>query len=454
MNHQSPTTLAFINILDRYLEVSYVYWQRLQEYRGVADDGEDRLVRLIKLIESAEIAPQTAIGRDFKLLSSECAQGQSVALTEDLCEETGYYQKIILERLNNLSLSPKNISTLKNIMGASPQQFLSSFRTPTYAWDILTEVASLSFLPSSKKLAARDMIHMHAVELRQHLYRVIAQVKFHIPDSPIHIDSKFTIRQLKHINDKGILIQKLIENSYAGNITNLVNELLSYIGDTGMAREIVMEYKDDALAYMEQESSGYPDLIEHDIDIDKHAEIICSRMVIFGLAIGYSVWKAFVNRNDADRRILCKHCLFCTRTLLDEKRWQVCVKMGALFREIVIDLNEKFGKPDRRGGAYMIETNWFYARKQVKDQTVRKAVSEWDIKNGHLRYHFLQAILLDDFPSALEHAKCLLSPDGDICIPNMSLVEFQEWPILEDFRKSEYWPPLQEYANEMEQRYP
>ena len=44
--------------------------------------------------------------------------------------------------------------------------------SPTYAWDILTELASLSVCPDAKTLEARDMVHMHAVELQLHLARV------------------------------------------------------------------------------------------------------------------------------------------------------------------------------------------------------------------------------------------------------------------------------------------
>ena len=177
----------FINAIDRYVEVSYVYSQRMKENRSY--QSQDRLNRLITLLERAEIDEEC---EKLQPIDVSEIKGQNVVASRYVFEETRCYQNVIRERLDSggdsyNTLSAHNQGILKKLIDMEPEQCLASFKTVSYAWDILTEFASLSLLPSSEKLAAADMIHMHLIELRKHLFRVVAYAKMLSPDSLLEL---------------------------------------------------------------------------------------------------------------------------------------------------------------------------------------------------------------------------------------------------------------------------
>ena len=326
-----------------------------------------------------------------------------------------------------------------------PEQCLASFKTVSYAWDILTEFASLSLLPSSEKLAAADMIHMHLIELRKHLFRVVAYAKMLSPDSLLELRGEYTVNQLNEWEKKGKLVESLVTESMHMETNRLLEEVHIYTEKYPEIFNIVAQKEGQVKQRLEQESRGYPDILEENLNMEK-AENLCDMLVLYGLGVGYVTWLSFAELNETSYNILFKHCLFCTRTLLEEKRWKVCKGIAEMGLKIVEDHNKGNEQPIN---SYMIQANLFYARKMMKDKNVTSDIEAWNLTQAHDRYRFLQKILLDKFSDAVYYAKNLIKPD-DKGKQNMSFSEFQEWPILNGFRQSSSWSEFEEYVHQNE----
>lgn len=445
---KTENVMRFINVIDRYSEVSYVYSQRIKEGKIEKDKkAADRLQRLIKLLETADIQEN---GRSLKPIKQEDIKGQNVIASEEVFEQTRCYQKVIKERLDSEAyngLNARNQKTLKKLIEMEPEKCLASFKTVSYAWDILTEFASLSLLPSSDKLAATDMIHMHIIELRQHLFKVMAHAKMLSPDSELELRGHYTVNQLNEWDEKGKLVESIVTEAMHINVERLIEEIHSYTNDFNEMFNIVASREEEVIFRLQQESKGYPDILEEDIDMRK-AESICDTLVLYGLGIGYIVWLSFAEQDEVSYQILFKHCLFCTRTLLEEERWRICKGIAELGLKIAERHNKQ--KNITLIHTYMIQANLFYARKKLREK-IEDDVKAWDLTNAHERYMFLRLILLDKQENMLEEAKKLLDKDTN-GNSNMSFREFEEWPILDSFRQSENWDEFKKYALDKEER--
>lgn len=443
--------MKFINVIDRYLEVSYVYSQRIKNKRNQIYQNNDRLLKLIALLERAEINDNC---KSLKVIDKDKIKGQNVIASEAVFEQTKWYQNIIKKRLETDSynaLNTHNERKLRKLIDMEPEKCLACFKTVSYAWDILTEFASLSFLPSSEKLEATDMIHMHLIELRQYLCKIMAHAKMISPDSLLELRGAYTVKQLNEWDQKHDLVEALITESMHMEIHRLLEEIHIYTDHYQEMFIIIAEDEKEIIARLEQESRGYPDILEEDIDM-KTAESLCDKIVLYGLCVGYITWLTFAEENEISYQILFKHCLFCTKTLLDERRWRVCEGIAKLGLEVIKKHNDKEKDSKKTINAYMITANLFFARKMMGDKKVKKEIEEWDLTEAHERYLFLQQVLLNKNEEAFTLAKSLLEEDENER-PNMAFNEFREWPILEEFRKSEFWEKLCRHAGESPENY-
>lgn len=446
---KTDNVMRFINVIDRYLGVSYVYSQRIKEGKADKDKSSDRLQRLIKLLEAADIQED---GESLKPVNQDDIKGQNVIASKEVFEQTKCYQNVIKERLcsdidSYNKLSSQNQNLLKDLINMEPEKCLASFKTVSYAWDILTEFASLSLLPSSEKLAATDMIHMHIIELRQHLFKVMAHAKMLSPNSALELRGHFTVNQLNDWEKKGKLIESIVTESIHMDIGRLMDEIHSYTKTYPEIFQIIASNEEQAVFRLQQESRGYPDILEEDINMRK-AESICDNMVLYGLGVGYIVWLLFAEEDEISYHILFKHCLFCTRTLLEEERWKICKGIAELGLKIIERHNKDGNKLQIQ--PYMMQANLFYAKKKL-NENIQTQLQIWDIEDAHERYKFLQLVLLEDYQKALDIAKRLLDKDIN-GKPNMSFSEFKEWPILASFRESCYWDDFSRYACEREEQ--
>jgi hypothetical protein len=445
-------TKVFIKILSRYAEVSHVYFLSIQKEKAFFEKNEnkDRHSRLLDLLEKLAIRKtNTGIAK----MEEKDTAGQSVVPTEENFAQTAIYQDIVKDFFeNNIynynQAGLRNINQILNLLNATPQEFLGSFSTVSYAWDILTELACLSFLPSAERLSARDLIHMHSVELTEHLSRLYIQMMRMNPKEAIDLNGRFTVDELERFQSEQTLVEKILGSSSSKYVRELFMELCTIFKDEERIKAIIDPLTEPVLFRLLQVKNGFPDMLEEEITI-ADAECICNELVSFGIAMGYAVWLHYAKKEKIHRGMLLKHYLFCTRYLLDEKRWAVCKNVSNLCKEIVYLTNNIEGEANTHKGAYMVEANCFFARKMLGED-INEEVQTWDLRQAHDRYKLLQRILLDMFDNeTIALSKKLLEREEN-GKPNMSINEFNEWPIFNSFRNSELWDDFKNYATKQD----
>lgn len=454
MNNQNSS--AFIKILSRYTEVSHVYFLNILKeetslHKREIVNVEDRFQRLQTLLHQLNL-PKTSKAISRAVMKN--AQGQSITSTDETFSQTKIYQDLVLGFLESDRPSLYNLPELQNrskiisLLKSTPQEFLGSFPTVTYAWDTLTEIAYLYFLPSKESLSSRDFIYMHSVELMQHLSRLYIQVQRMDSMRVISLHGRFTISQLEQFQHSNEIVEKILGSSRHKHISELVDELLGVFSDEQDLHDAVYALKAPIMSRLEQVENGFPDILEEALHISDAKEI-CNNMVSFGLAIAYAIWLKFAKNDYIARGVLLKHCLFCSRNLLDEQRWLICKEITSIILGIIKSINEIEIDETKHANELMIKTNNFFARKMLKE-SISSELQVWDLSNAHPRYHFLQRILFDRLDEeTFNLAKHLLMPQNNHDAPNMCIREFEEWPILESFRKSPYWERFISHAESL-----
>lgn len=428
----------FLYIIDRYLEVSNVYHQRTRRGSMVETEQShlsDRVERLLALVERASpTRPETPL----KMVSNKDLKGQTVAPTREFFDDTKRRQEEVLRRLNGrpIGTTPHNMMALKKVFELEPGEFLGSFPTMTYAWDILTQVASISMCPDAQTLAARDMIHMHSVELQLHLARVIAQVRLSSPTNEVSVSGCFTVEQLRRLAGDDTLVDRLIEFAVPREPARLLDDLMQIVAKSPESVCDWLERKQqEVLNRLQQEVRAFPDTLE-ETDVLAGYTALCDTLVVYGLVAAYAAWYPFAHASRDERGTFCMSILFCTRILLDESRWSVCSEFAAVALTLLRALNAEF--KDEHLGTAMITANGFFARRMSGESLDRlhDEIVDWDTSGLHERYQFLQLILLEDFDAAAPLARRLLQIDARTGRPDMCIHELDEWPILKAFRKS------------------
>lgn len=435
----------FVYIIDRYLEVSNVYHQRIDEGATIAKERSqlvDRVDRLLVHLESTN--PQ--IPKTVRKVTDAASHGQTVHITSEFLVDTKRYQEDVLRRLGDWSKespTPHNIAKLRTVLRQEALDFLSAFPTPTYAWDILTELASISVCPNAGTLAARDMIHMHSVELQLHLARVIAQVWLLTSANEITLSGTLTVEQLKRLQDENRLIESLIEFAVPRDPAKLLEKLLPHVAEPEPARAWISKRQADVLSRLQQETRAFPDTLE-DRDALSRAHELCDQLVVFGLVAAYAAWFSCARNNSEERGSFRASILFCTRILLDEKRWRVCRDFAAVALSLVKTLNLEYDKRDAFQGLGMITANSFFARRMCGEplEVMRAELRDWKTEDLHKRYQFLKFILLEEFDNAARLASELLKGSDETGKPDLCVYELREWPILAEFRKSDQGRPF------------
>lgn len=432
---------GFLYIIDRYLEVSNVYHQRMS--RGLMVETErsnlsDRVDRLLALVEGADPKRPTT---PLKEISPGLAIGRTVAPTPEFLRDTKRAQEEVLSRLDSKGIGPipRNLKALIDVLRLEPIKFLGSFPTPSYAWDILTQLASISMCPDARTLAARDMIHMHCLELQLHLVKVIAQARLSSPNDEVSLSGSFAVEQLRQLANEGTLVDRLIEFAVPRDPAKLLAELMMLL-DTSpdSARNWLDTQQQEVLSHLLQEMRAFPDFLEEG-DALVGATALCDALVVYGLVAAYAVWYPFARDNRDERGAFRTSILFCTRILLDESRWTVCRDFASVALATVRALNKACAEGNEHQGTGMITANAFFARRMCGESgdNLRSEILDWDTQNLHKRYQFLQKILLDDFGSAARLAEELLRVNAQTGRPDLCVSELMEWPILGEFRKSD-----------------
>jgi len=440
----------FVYIVDRYLEVSNVYHQRMSVDCTVASEASQlagRINRLLGLVEG--VSPKQP-ATPLKKIPAGRSKGQTVAPTAEFLEDTKRYQEDVLRRLDSTIAvqMPRNLNHLRAVLKLEAHEFLGSFPTPTYAWDVLTELASLSVCPDVNTLAARDMIHMHAVELQLHLAKVIAQVRSLSSKNEVLVEGSFNIEQLRHLAEDGVLVDKLIEFAVPRDPTRLLAELDPLVRGPKAAYEWLEANQQRVLSRLQQETRAFPDTLEEKEALDGAVEL-CDTLVLYGLVAVYAAWFSCALEKREEMGSFRTSILFCTRILLDESRWSVCREFARIALDAVQAMNSECEGSNEQQGTGMITANLFFARRMCGErlEDIKTDLDSWDMEGLHLRYHFLKEILLEDFNSAANIALDLLQMNEETGRPDLCIHELREWPILADFRKS---PQVEKVLNAAE----
>ena len=218
--------LEFINDIDRFLEVSYVYRGRIEEAKtAVNETSYDRHKRLTELLNS--LTPKDINKPPVVEISETEAKGRTVVPDKSTLSHTQHYLKLVQKRIDSPSYASPLLDSrhIKNLLAMPPKKFIGQFGSSSFAWDVLTELASLTFLPSPQNLTARDYIHMHTVELRQHFFRIAARAKILTSEVSLELKGRFRISELYSL-EKSKLIERIVEESVHREARGLVDFLI------------------------------------------------------------------------------------------------------------------------------------------------------------------------------------------------------------------------------------
>jgi len=426
-------TSNFIEIVDRYLELSNVYHQKILDSSDEMKKLEDVSHRYQRLLASLQNVNVDEKPINITICQPSDAKGRVMVPTQEFVQQTELQQKIVLDRLENIPYytpTPRNFPKLLKLLKLTPEQYLGSFPTVNYAWDFLAQMASLTVLPDNKTLYARDIIHMHAVELQIHMVKIITQLKLASSTSQINLArGNLSVSDIRN-NESSIdtLVAKLIELTVPNDSDKLFDEFMSLIPD--MPVNVFCE-KEDVLDYLRQTNKSlHENFAKYDI---ANVQVICEKLVVFGLTALYTAWCQVATRKSSDPGTLRRSITLCTRILLDEKRWKVCRD----FSNACLLLLKKLDKTNGLEQHYpMLTLNFYFSSikcgTKAEIERIQEQIRQFDTTMLGLdsRYEFLKKILLREFDAA----KTLLEP----LLENkqFSVQEVREWPMLEDFRKS------------------
>ncbi len=439
----------FIDIVDRYLEVAFVYHERLASINSDVANG-----RLKRVVDDLEKIVPVENCKPIEIVID--GQGQNIAPDSVLIELTSIYQKIIVSRLKNGgygAFEPRNSSAFIQLMEKDPKDYLGKFGSTSFAWDVLNETASLCFLPKLTQLEQRDLLCMHSLELRQHLSKVLTQELINDPDSVIALQGEFRIGKLQNINTMEDLVGLIISQPVYWNndFRKLAKQVKSFFNES--AKQLYLEIK---LEDIEKAIIPYMDVdmgFSKETNAKKVVEV-CQKMVIYGLCISYLAWMSAcdIKKDEIDVELLARHILFTTRTLLDEKCWLTCRYVSDLAYKYRILINKANNKSNTFDKTYMLFANRVFAQKMSKDipsKQIKDEVNAWDVSSAHSRYKFLKYVLLGDYKAAKSEGEKLINLDSNNQI-NITYNELMSWPILEDFRLSDEGKQLIDLSKQIE----
>lgn len=449
MPNEKIKTEKYIDILDRYLEVAFVYHEKMGAHKK--GNIEDRIDRVVNSLE--ELKPTN--GQTVNIIPD--SQGQNIAPDEMLINLTKIYQAIIVKRLQKpgYAIQPRNTGTIKELMEESPEVFLGAFNSTSSAWDALNEAASICFLPDLTLLEYRDLICMHSLELRQHLSRILAQEMIRKPSSILPLQGEISVEKLQHVSKAEDIIRIIVSRPafWSNDFRRLTDQVKEHFSQE--AKKLFEKIELDKI-----ETAIFP-FMDENLDFSKIKNenapmTICQKMVVYGINMAYLAWISACDiiKQKEDTELLARHMLFATRMLLDERYWLVCTYVANLAYQYRLEINIIRNSKNTLDKSYMLFANKLFAEKMAgkkNNDQVKEEAQAWDVNNAHSRYLFLKYILLEDYKTAKHEGEKLLEIDDFNHQMNITSKELKTWPILEAFRSTEEGKALIQMAMEKEQ---
>lgn len=407
MNTPDPRISRALNVLlDRYVEICNHYSEQL----GRAEAKMDNSNRLSLLIQNMEQI-QLSAGEPIAVMQDGSSLGQNIVPTQDTLDALAAYRDDLLTRLKAPEQElPRNIADLTKWLRHDVRQIVSAFPSFTYAWDKLVELGRLTAVTDSRQLLARDTVCMATIELCQfvrELGRLLSGSTATPPAADDGLSEQHSVLSL----DTSLLAT--IDTKYAQRfqrVKELIESQGSHIDEAARSNAL---HQVIALA-------------RRDLDL----------LAIFGLELGFAHWLQ-LSDSRVHRKIATKSLIYFSKILLAEKVWSRAVD----FAEVAIAMTRQANvraKLSADEGIAMLTCNRFWAL-HCLGFDIAPEVSAWNTTALHPRYAFLQYVLLRRYGEAIAILENLTLRTREEGAANLSLAEVNEWPILEDFRRSQLY---------------
>ncbi|MDR0990370.1 MAG: hypothetical protein LBL92_03285 [Propionibacteriaceae bacterium] len=432
-------TPDFINLVGSYLELESAYHTR--DFGGsssqgrsfpldpIADARSESIRSFIDKTPSFLPALRTALAGD---------QGQTVIDSAAGWGELDYFRHNVLSLFDQSGSQTENVPESRRLRGrlSKPiEEALGGCKTMSQAMDLLWEVFSMLSRPDQVSLLIRDTRRMRASSLAEHLARVLEEHRSELlrhgdfegkehaslftwdtpRDSPTYPARYYPFEEIRILIDNLTTASTpLVPESSLGYLAENLPRVLARVREELVSPKDAL-FSDDAL----------PDVIAEADTI--HA---------FGLTVTFVVWFLSVGNNEDELRLLRKSALFCSRSLLYDRRYLACSEFSRAVLPIIEHVAGQVGHEGSRAGTYMMTANMLFARQQLHEN-VTADIKAWDVTNAAKRYHLLKAVMLGETSDAAVLAYELLTERGLNGLCDLSVEEFKDWPILRRFAASD-----------------
>ncbi len=413
----TDTILRDVRVLiDRYVEMSAHYARELRNYSREYENSPSRLSTLIsrlEAIESAAIDPTRIVAP----AAEEPALGQNIVRTEDTLAALRSSANEILERLDNpIAKVPRNWFWLKKWLHRDVAEIAAGFPSFTYAWDMLIDLNRLTLVPDSKFLRVRDNVSLATMEFE----------RFVIALRRLALSVEAAEGSLAQVSDTGP--DDNAETALQSLCTPLMALLDSRFDERVKRALSLLQRPKESL---EDESIAGGDA-GRDVDA----------LALLGLELGFTRWLDFADPSKEHRKTIIMSLLVCSKLFLVEGSWRNAKEFSAFALALTTKMNADLDLPTNEGTP-MLRFNRLWAEHKL-GENIRDELDQWDVTELSPRYSFLKFVLLRNFEEAVRLLETLLPKKNSGEPGNFSMMEAEEWPILEDLRSSTQYEALKQ----------
>ncbi len=395
--------------LERYLEVSTHYTREIRIHLRDYENSTSRLDALISRLEAvADSAIEMTDGVD-RSIGAEDTLGQNIVPTPDTLAALRVSKEEVLRRLDETQLAsvPRNLYRLRTWLQREVMEIAAGFPSFTYAWDKLVDLSRLALVPDSRFLRVRDNLIMATIEFE----RFVSELAELSPPTEAHPGSTS--------------VAMAPQEAFRSLCTPQVATLDASFPTRAARVASALEWRNGSL--------DQPTILRESA---RNADALA----LVGLEIGFTCWVGRAVASKEHRKAIIMSLLVCSKLLLVEASWQSARDFTTFAIALVIRMNTDLGVTTDDGTA-MLRFNQLWARHKLGDN-ITDDLAQWDVSALHNRYAFLKSVLLRRFDDAVRILDTLLPPPGSNEPGNFSIVEADEWPILEDFRSSVQYQEL------------
>lgn len=398
-------------LLDRYLEVSNHYSREIRYHLTEIETSPTRLDLLIGRLEAIEASTTDSAGTALGAHNEEAPLGQNIVRTPDTLAALRESADEVLERLSApLKSVPRNLWWLRNWLQRDVDAIAAGFPSFTYAWDKLVDLNRLTLVPDARVLRIRDCLLVATIEFERfmlELQRLVAEVE---PSSRKSRGAQID-KPRARLNSLGTALDPGLDPSVQARLARVVGLV--------ERRESLGELLNLSEARMDADALG-----------------------LLGIQLGFSHWLQLSEASSARRKSVIMSLIVCSKQFLVERSWQNAKDISSYAIALIARMNKDLDMDPAEGTA-MLRFNQLWARHKLGEDIVDELES-WDVASLHPRYSFLKSVLLRKFDDAVRLLETLLPPARGRELSNFSLIEADEWPILEELRSTLQYEELKQ----------